>query len=428
MGIVKELPDLVKAEVIDRETADKIAAYYNVKKGSSTTRLFVVFGILGAILIGLGIVLIVAHNWDELSKPLKLFFAFLPLVTGQALCLFTLLRKKESEAWRESASAFLFFAIGACISLVSQIYNIPGNLSSFMATWMLLCLPVVFLMNSSVTSLLYLAGITFYACEAGYWSHPTSSSYLYWGMCLGALVHYCRLYRAKPQSNFMVFHNWFVPLSVLIALGTLADKTEQWMYVAYICLLGLFYVVGNLNFIKEQKTISNGYRIIGSLGTVVVLLMLSFNWFWEQMVKEAVISEKGIIYTQEIWVSASLFVLASVVLYLGLKRDREIKPFSWVFVVFVIAFGLYKIPMASMVLVNVMVFVLGVLTIREGALKVSLGILNYGLLIITALVACRFFDSKISFVVRGIMFVLVGIGFFVANYVLLKKRKDVEEQ
>jgi uncharacterized membrane protein len=30
-------------------------------------------------------------------------------------------------SWREASAVFLVFAIGACISLISQIYNIPGH-------------------------------------------------------------------------------------------------------------------------------------------------------------------------------------------------------------------------------------------------------------------------------------------------------------
>jgi len=52
------------------------------------------------------------------------------------------------------------------------------------------------------------------------------------------------------------------------------------------------------------------------------------------------------------------------------------------------------------------------------------GILNYGLVIITALIFCRFFDTNMSFVIRGLLFVLVGVGFFAANYVMFKKQKS----
>lgn len=68
-----------------------------------------------------------------------------------------------------------------------------------------------------------------------------------------------------------------------------------------------------------------------------------------------------------------------------------------------------------------MIFIIGILTIRKGAKKNHLGVLNYGLLIITALVICRFFDTDLSSIIRRLLFVSVGIGFFLTNYWMLKK-------
>ncbi|MEI7726689.1 MAG: GDYXXLXY domain-containing protein [Bacteroidota bacterium] len=123
MSIQRDLSDLIKAEVITQETADKIRVYYNNKGGSSANRLFIVFGILGAILTWLGITLIIAHNWDDLSRGTKTIFAFVPLLAAQVVCGYTLMKRQSSIAWQESSSAFLFFAVGASIALVSQIYN-----------------------------------------------------------------------------------------------------------------------------------------------------------------------------------------------------------------------------------------------------------------------------------------------------------------
>ncbi len=111
MSIHNDISELVKADIITQETADKMFDYYKNKGSSSTNRLFIVFGILGAILVGLGIILIVAHNWDELSRGTKTFFAFLPLLAGQMLCGYTLMKRQDSIAWRESGSAFLFLQL-----------------------------------------------------------------------------------------------------------------------------------------------------------------------------------------------------------------------------------------------------------------------------------------------------------------------------
>lgn len=422
--MIKDIPELVKAGVISEETADKIRAFYQAKEGQSNHRLFIVFGVLGAILVGLGMVLIIAHNWDELSRMTKTGLAFLPLFLGQGLCGYVLLRKQDSVAWRESATAFLFFAVGAIISLISQIYNVPGNISSFLLTWMLLCLPLVYVMKSSIASLLYLIGITSYAVETGYWSYPYSESYLYWLLLLTILPHYYLLYKEKPQSNFMIFHNWLIPLSVIITLGTVANGLGEFMFIAYISLFGLIYLIGELDFFTKQRPRSNGYKILGFLGTIILLLILSFSEFWEDLRGED-FSFNAVISSPEFLASAILSLSAAGLLSLQLKNKslKDIKPIALVFILFIIIFMIGLSSSLSVVLINLLVFAIGILTIREGAKLDSLGILNYGLLIITALVVSRFFDTDLSFVIRGALFVSVGIGFFATNYWMLKKRK-----
>lgn len=428
MSLIKDIQDLVKAEVISVEVADKIRDYYRKKEGLSKNRLIIVFGILGAILIGLGIILILAHNWDELSRFTKTTFAFIPLLIGQVVCGFVLLKKQDNVAWRESSSAFLFFSVGASISLVSQIYNIPGNLSSFLLTWMLLCLPLVYLMKSSVTSLFYIIGITYFAAETNYFTFPSSESYLYWLLLLFILPYYYLLFKKKPESNYMIFHNWLIPLSVVITLGTLAQTNEELMFIAYTSLFAILYLIGNSNFFRLQKTMNNSYKILGSLGTIVLLLILSFDWFWIDL-KNKSFQFNEVIPSPEFFTSTIISLLAAGLLYLQLKNKTlsQIKPIALVFVLFIPTFLIGLSYEISVVFINIFVLAIGIFTIRDGAKQDHLGVLNFGLLIITALIICRFFDESINFVLRGILFVTVGVGFFATNYWILKKRKTNEQ-
>lgn len=191
--ITNELQELLKAKVVTTETAERIRKYFQQKQQQNQNTLSSVFGILGAILIGLGIILVFAHNWDYLSRLTKIIVSFLPLLIGQLLCGYSLLKKSESTAWKETSSVFLFFAIGTSVSLVAQVYNIPGDINSFIVTWMLLSLPLAYILQSSIVSLLYLIGITSYACNANYSTYPSSPSYLYWLLLLGIVPQYYRL-------------------------------------------------------------------------------------------------------------------------------------------------------------------------------------------------------------------------------------------
>ena len=266
MKVNKDIEELLHAGVITQETADRINAYYDSKTGPPQNKLLIVFGILGAILVSLGIILILAHNWDDLSRTIKTIIAFIPLLAGQFICGYTLLRKENSVTWREAGSAFLFISIAACISLLGQIYNVPGNLASFLFTWMVLCVPLIYVMRSSTASLLYIIGITWYACQVGYWGNDTHESYTYWVLLLLVLPFYYMLYRNKSESNFFTLHNWFIPLSVIITLGTVCRDADRLLVVAYMSLFGLLYVIGNTPFIRERKIRNNGYLVLGSGG------------------------------------------------------------------------------------------------------------------------------------------------------------------
>jgi len=427
MSIQKDLQELVKAGVIPETTAQNIRYYYAHKENHSGNRLFIIFGILGALLTGLGIILIIAHNWDDLSRPVKTGFAFLPLLSGQLACTFTLLKRKDQAAWRESSSTFLFLAIGAAISLISQIYHIPGDMGEFTLSWMLLCLPLIYLMRSSITSLLYLTGITYYVFYTGYYTYPKVIPYTYWLLLLSALPHYYMLYKERPGSNFTTFHHWFVPASIAVALGTVTRSSGQMMLVAYMSLWGLYYLTGQLGFFRNRSTVTNGYRIIGSLGTVIMLLVLSFDRTWIHLRTETFELGKTV-NSPEFLAAAITTLLAGYLLYKHLQ-DRTImgmKPMAPVFILFIIAFIIGHFSALSVILINIFILLTGLLTIREGARQDHLGVLNYGLLIITALTICRFFDTELSFVFRGILFVSVGAGFFASNYWMLKKRKNEE--
>lgn len=427
-NLVKELDELKGAGVIDEETASRINSYYRDRSESSHNRLFVVFGVLGAILIGLGIILIIAHNWDDLSRAVKVFFSFLPLLAGQFFCGFSLLKRKESIAWREASATFLFFAVGSSISLVSQVYHIHGDLGSYLFTWMLLCLPLVYLLNSSIASLLYIVGITYYQCVTNFgielFMHR-QETFNYWWMLLLIGPHYYALYRRHPNSNYLLFHNWITPISLTISLGAVAHHNEELIFIAYMALFAIFYITGSSTYFNHSKRRINGYLVLGSLGTMHILLMMSFHWFWEKIAGQH-FNLSDAINSQEGFASLLLVVLAVLLLLVSQrgKSWKELHPIKVTFLLYVFIFfiGLGNTPL-PVVFINLLVLSLGIYTVWQGAKADHLGVLNYGLLTITALVICRFFDSDMSFVVRGILFVLVGTGFFAANYMMLKKRR-----
>lgn len=423
--IQREINELVDKQVISKEIASKIERYYASKHVSSPNRLFTIFGVLGALLTGLGIILILAHNWDDFSRTLKTTLAFVPLIIGQIFVGFSILKKK-SIVWKEASGTFLFFAVGSSISLVSQIYNIPGNLSNFLLLWILLCTPLIYLLRAHTLAILHLIFATYYAVEYGY-SFMTygNTPWVYLFLLVLFVPHYWKLLKQRPLSNITSIFNWMFPLSLIIVLGAFVKTQGELGFLMYVVLFGLLYNIGKVPFFDAQKLRMNGYLVLGSLGTMYMLFLTSFKWLWSD-----IFSSEIVYNSQEFYTCLFLFLLVLCLLIYSHVKNWMIhfNPFRYVFLIFTVVFfmalGNNTIPV---ILINVLVLILGIAAVKIGADKFHFGILNYGLLIITMLIVCRFFDTNISFVLRGLLFVIVGIGFFLTNYMMLKRQKVRKE-
>lgn len=417
--IKNDIKELVEKQVISRDVASKIEAFYQAKQIDTPNRLFVVFGVLGSLLVGLGVILILAHNWDDFSKTTRTIFAFLPLIIGQFFVGYSILKKK-SVAWKEASGTFLFFAVGASMALISQIYNIPGDISSYLLTWILLCVPLMYLLKSHTLAILHIVFATSYACSLGYFTGD-ESPWFYLLLVVLMLPHYLQLVKHHLYANITSVFNWLLPLSITIVLGAYVRSNEEFGFLIYVILFGLFYNLGKLPLFDNQKIRRNGYLVLGSLGTVYMLLLSSFKWFWKDVFRADIEFN-----SQEFYISIILFLITLGVLLISYYKKQKLS-FNLYQSVFVLFTALFFVGLATSVLpiicINLTILSLGVIAVKIGVDSFHFGVLNYGLLIITALIACRFFDTNMSFVIRGLLFVGVGVGFFITNYVMLKKQK-----
>ena len=420
--IIQELPELVSKGVVPAEVAESIKQHYASQPDKSQSRMLMVFGVLGALLVSMGVILILAHNWDDLARSVKTIIAFIPLLAGQLLCTYTLIKKPESKVWREASTTILFFAVGTSISLVSQIYNIPGNIDSFLLTWIWLTAPLIYIMRSSMGSLLVLGALTSYGLSVG-WSYRGSLPIYYWVMLPLIIPHYIHLYRTRRTSNFLSFHHWLIPISVLWVLGSLINYgREELLLPVYVSAMGLLYLVGNSSMFTDAKLRTNGYKIISSLGTLGILIASTYEFVWEELTEK--IHEPSILLYIVIGITIASTIL---LIYQHRKGWGTLAAMEITFLIYTLIFFLgLDHHIIAIVIVNILVLTIGVTTVRIGAQKDNLGIINYGLLIITALIFARFVDPEMSFVLRGLLFIGAGVMFFLVNHRIITKRKEKE--
>ena len=432
--LLNDLQELVSANILTPDIATQIEKYYKQKREAPNGKFNIILGILGALLVGFGIVLLVAHNWDEMPRSVQTIFAFLPLAVSQALCGFTIFKKKNDIAWRESSSVLLFFAVASCMALISQIYHITGTLEEFILTWLFMTAPLIYIMRSSLVSLLVISCATWYAVLVGYQDIFSSSythiPYFYLLFLAFILPHYYKYFKSNRSSNFFHLHNWILVFSTIIALGAFAGgggEIYQWVFIGYCSLFGIYYLLGESAYLRESRLFANPFLIAGVIGPIIIFLIWSYDGLWNDLMTSTTPGFQDIFRSVFFYVASALLLLH---VYLFIRLSKAANPLfdpltvsAYIFTSAVLFFA--KVPLIGLLITNAWILIIAMFYIRKGTRKDHLGILNFGLVIIASLALLRFFDDSIGFVWRGLFFVATGVGFFVANYLLLKKRKSL---
>ncbi|MGE5551098.1 MAG: DUF2157 domain-containing protein [Bacteroidota bacterium] len=163
--LLQELPTLVAQDVIEAECASRLRGHYEKNVDDGRNWALLICGTLGVVLVGLGIILLVAYNWYGLSRPLRTAVSFALLLGAQALAGWVLWRRKDSLPWREGAATFLTLMVAASMALIHQTYAIPADGAAFLLICLLLSLPLTYLFETILTAVIYLGGTLFWAVQ-----------------------------------------------------------------------------------------------------------------------------------------------------------------------------------------------------------------------------------------------------------------------
>ncbi len=413
------LPELVREGLLSAEQAVRIRARYAQPQEQSGNRLLLLFSILGGLLIGLGIILVVAHNWADLPRWLRTVLAFLPLVIGQGVVGYALVKPSESTGWKEGGAAFLFLAVGACLALVSQIYHIPGELEGFLFAWSLLTVALLFVPGSLVATLLYIGTITWYAVATRTSSWSTDHfPWFYLALLVPVLFVYRRAWKERGTSVGFFWFSLFVAVS--IAIASQLFWTDGRMEVA-LAIAGLATAYCAIPFAHIGRSLRTGpFPTIGMLALLGVLVFTSYHDNWSSMQYDRELDPGEL---------ANVLVQLGIGIAAYILHLRVRKPFAGTWLpetlgVLLLAYAAAMIsPVAPAILVNTWLLLIGIQTVRSGLEQDSLPRMNLGLAIISGTIALRFFDLDINDALKGVVFIALGIGFLVMNLRLIAQRK-----
>lgn len=421
------LQEWVDAHLISPTQADAILGYeqaqMNATPHTGTQRLLIAFSIIGALLVGLGIILLLAHNWDEFSRSTKLMIAITPLIISQGLALFTLQQKPHSAPWQESSATLVCLTLGSALAIVSQTYHLGGHLGDLLSVWMVLALPLMYLLRSQMAAILSLIGITAMGALIAYDENRNAEQWRYWLLLAAWLPYYYQQLKNATHSWGTAVFNWLLAISLAIMSVSTIDLL--WQHppktgTVYVLIALYFYAVSRTPMLDSMRPMRTGFRPLA----VLTFLIISFVYTLE---------EAWLVYSQEVDIYNSLPLLLSLPAwgYLMYRSYTQKSPTLYLPslvlpAAFLLAHAL-SLQAEGFIISNLAIIIYGVWMIIKGAQNYAIGKLNLGMLSLAGLITLRFFDEDIPFVIKGITFIMIGIAFFVANLWLIKRQSARKE-
>ncbi len=154
MNLDRKLANWVEAGVIDEAARDRIAAFENEQRKPVALYAMIV---LGGGTVALGIVSVVASNWDSISGAAKLTGdVFLALVLAAATA--WSVQTRRALATEVLVCVFYGFTL-ASLALVGQVYQLGTPTYQGLLVWSLSTLPLLLLGRSKYLALLGIAGL-----------------------------------------------------------------------------------------------------------------------------------------------------------------------------------------------------------------------------------------------------------------------------
>jgi len=436
--LFRELPELVQDGLLDVQQAERIKSRYLSRPDGRSQEaggvLLAVFGTIGALLCSLGVILLLAFNWDRLGIAARVVIAILPMLVAQYLGFLLLRGKDRSPAWRNATAAFWTLSCAGALALVSQTYHIEGSMEGFLAALIVCILPLPFITRCFTSDLLYLGSITVWSILV---RANGGQAFLFWLLFAPFLVRFILTLKADRFGGSAVYLSWFAAVSLAVNTGFSLERVLPGLWIpVYAALFCLLYLSGALVYREDIPAGRQPLYLFGSWGIIALGALFTYSWPWKEI---------GWQYERESLASGTsvgdfllLGILSAAVLGAAIILIRQKKAGHLVFGAFLPLSGLCFYLSASrgagaMLVVhglfNLYLLAMGLSRIAMGFGSRDLIQINSGTSILSLLIAMRFIfveDFFSNLIWRGFIFIALGASFFAVNVWLVRRLKKVE--
>ena len=391
-----ELSRWESAGIITAEQGQAIRARYSPlelapKTVRSRGRLITGLSIIGAVLVGLAVILFFASNWDGIDRWPKLAIILGAIVFAHGLGYYL----RYHRDYRRVGSAMVLLACliyGAGVHLVGQVYNVDVNDPRLMLFWFLGVFPLVYIVKSQPVQFL---GLALFFLALGFrlpgWIDDVSRGEAVLGaslfLVLGLFV--LAVGRMKDEITFLrPYSEVFQLAGLIIALGSVFVLTFKDVFDSFD--KGV-YIQGETEL---------GFRIlIGVAGALTLVLVIAAAWLNRRNERDFTLNGiEGI---------AIAILLAAAYVVVGVNTGGA----ALYTVVFNVLFA---------------VALLGVLV--SGYLRGREAWVNIGLVFISINIFARYFEYSWDLMDRSLIFVAAGVILLLGGFLVERGRQKMIER
>ena len=391
-----------------------------------------IFSGLGGVIIGLGVILLFAYNWQEIPKFAKLAIVFAALAAIHAVGVRLFLR---SDRWRALGDALcllgtMFF--GAGIWLVAQIYNIQEHYPNGLFIWALGALALAWALPSILQAILAsILLVVWCGTEAVGFGRTMHLGALLILVLLGPLA-----YRERSRVLAVILVPSFILSLVFVFSGF--DANAGVVVAAVLSVGALLIAAGILvRQTREFPQSAASFLFFGWISYLLTLYLLTFPDLTRHLLERGTIRlPLGVL---AYWLGALLLGLTawSVVAYRSyiLKQDQDVTPDQFLIPLTLLlppSFFLSQAGFEGWLMAapfNMVFLAIAISMMTRGCRQGLLQPTVLGSILLAILTLTRYVDLFQSLLARGLVFIVMGVAIFIEGtlYSRAKQQKVIKD-
>ena len=405
--------------LVDDALAARILARYPAAPERNWGR--IIFSAIGAVLVGLGVILFFAYNWQALPKAAKLALVLGGLLAAHSGALAVARRPDAGRGLVEGLHVLGTMLFGAGIWLVAQIYHIDEHYPNAFLVWSIAALVMAWAMPSIVQALLALFLVTFWAgVELFDFRAPVHGAPLL--VVLGVLP--LAWWRRSPALLFCTLAVLFTVTA--FAAGAIHAKA----------VMPLLFLMAAAALAAGTAAPGTAFpAAAGPLRTVGLLVLLGCSYLLSfkdlaGMLRKVDFAKPGIV----IYFAAAGLALAGAAALLARGSSQLDAYRRWQLALAALGVAVVLAAMfafdrgggwLTLIAFNVIVLGYAVLLILEGSAQLRPKLVGAGCLLFAMIAIGRYADLFTSLLVRAAVFVALGVTLFlVGNFYARSRRRS----